>query len=77
MDVGSAARLAQHDLHVTEQVSNCAIPPYLFRPSIPDQAGRTSSHPDAILVTPCPTDPNIPPTPPSHRVLRSMRRNEV
>eukprot|EP00983_Pelagomonas_calceolata_P069182 1150284-Pelagomonas_calceolata.AAC.2 len=34
MDVGSADRLAQHDLHITEQISNRVIPPYLFDPSI-------------------------------------------
>eukprot|EP00983_Pelagomonas_calceolata_P086756 1156826-Pelagomonas_calceolata.AAC.2 len=77
MNVGSADPLAQHDLHITEQVSNCAIPSYLFDPSIPDQARLTSSRPDAILVTPCPANPSKPPTPSSHRVLRSMRRNEV
>eukprot|EP00983_Pelagomonas_calceolata_P049460 1141528-Pelagomonas_calceolata.AAC.1 len=67
MDVGSADRLAQHDLHITEKASNRFIPPYLFDPSIPDQARRTSSRPDAILVTPCPAIPNRPPTPSSHR----------
>eukprot|EP00983_Pelagomonas_calceolata_P022029 691451-Pelagomonas_calceolata.AAC.1 len=36
MDVGSAGRLAQHDLHITEQISNRDISPYLFDPSIPD-----------------------------------------
>eukprot|EP00983_Pelagomonas_calceolata_P032644 1023438-Pelagomonas_calceolata.AAC.1 len=77
MDIGSADRLAQHDLHISEQVSNRVIPPYLFKPSILDQARHTSSRPDAILVTPCPANPNRPPSPPSHRVLRSMRRNEV
>eukprot|EP00983_Pelagomonas_calceolata_P122381 1160902-Pelagomonas_calceolata.AAC.10 len=77
MDVGSADRLAQHDMHITEQISNRIIPPYLFDPSIPDHARRTSSHPHAILVTPCPANPNRPPTPSSHRVLHSMRRNEV
>eukprot|EP00983_Pelagomonas_calceolata_P052959 1143082-Pelagomonas_calceolata.AAC.3 len=76
MDVGIADRLAQHDLHITEQVSNRVIPPYLFDPSVPDRARRTSSRPDAILVTPCPTYPNRPPNPPSHRVLRSIRCNE-
>eukprot|EP00983_Pelagomonas_calceolata_P008698 283885-Pelagomonas_calceolata.AAC.1 len=29
MDVGSADRLAQHDMHNTEQISNRVIPPYL------------------------------------------------
>eukprot|EP00983_Pelagomonas_calceolata_P040927 1137826-Pelagomonas_calceolata.AAC.1 len=76
MDIGSADRLAQHDLHITEQISNRVIPPYLFKPSIHDQASRNSSHPDPILVTPCSTNPNKPPTSPSHRVLRSMRHNE-
>eukprot|EP00983_Pelagomonas_calceolata_P050020 1141767-Pelagomonas_calceolata.AAC.7 len=76
MDVGSADRLAEHDLHVTEQVSIHVIPPYLFDPIIPDQARRTFSRPDAISVTPCRMNPNRPPYPPSHRVLRSMRRNE-
>eukprot|EP00983_Pelagomonas_calceolata_P074981 1152800-Pelagomonas_calceolata.AAC.1 len=75
MDVGGADRVAQHDLHVTEQVSHRDIPPYLFDSSIPDQARRTSSRPDAILVTPCPADPNRPTTPPSHQLLRSMRCN--
>eukprot|EP00983_Pelagomonas_calceolata_P079551 1154740-Pelagomonas_calceolata.AAC.1 len=45
MDVGSADRLAQHDLHITEQVSDRDIPPYLFDPSNCDQAGRNSSRP--------------------------------
>eukprot|EP00983_Pelagomonas_calceolata_P113418 1159981-Pelagomonas_calceolata.AAC.4 len=75
MDVGSADRLAQHDLHITKQVSNRVIPPYLFDLSMPDQARRTSSCPNIILVTPCPANPDRPPTPPSHQVLRSMRRN--
>eukprot|EP00983_Pelagomonas_calceolata_P019422 610584-Pelagomonas_calceolata.AAC.2 len=76
MDVGSADRPAQRDLHITEQITNRVILPYLFEPSIPDQTRRNSSRPDAILVTPCPTNPNRPPTSPSHLVLRSMRRNE-
>eukprot|EP00983_Pelagomonas_calceolata_P070028 1150601-Pelagomonas_calceolata.AAC.1 len=76
MDIDSADRLAQHDLHITEQISKLVIPPYLFDSSIPDQARCTSSHTDAILVTPCPANLNRPPTPPSHRVLLSMRRNE-
>eukprot|EP00983_Pelagomonas_calceolata_P057152 1144939-Pelagomonas_calceolata.AAC.7 len=76
MDVGSADRLAQYDLHITEQVSNHVIPPYLFDLSIPDQARRSSSRPDALLVTPCPANSNGPPTSPSHRVLHSMRRND-
>eukprot|EP00983_Pelagomonas_calceolata_P060954 1146606-Pelagomonas_calceolata.AAC.1 len=76
MDVGSADCLDQHDLHITEQTSNRVILPYLFKPSIPDQDRRSSSRPNDILVMPCPANPNIPPTPPSHQVLRSMRRNE-
>eukprot|EP00983_Pelagomonas_calceolata_P046061 1139988-Pelagomonas_calceolata.AAC.2 len=58
MDVGSADRLAQHDLHITEQVSDRVMPPYLFHPSLPDQAKRISSRPDAVCQTctkaPCP-----------------------
>eukprot|EP00983_Pelagomonas_calceolata_P000395 13014-Pelagomonas_calceolata.AAC.1 len=77
MNVGSADHLAQHDMHITEQISNRVIPPHLFETSIPDRARRTSSRPDAILVTPCPANPNRPPTPSSHRVLCSMRRNKV
>eukprot|EP00983_Pelagomonas_calceolata_P119556 1160618-Pelagomonas_calceolata.AAC.1 len=99
---GSADRLAQYDLHITEQVSNHAIPPrsspHLFNPSIPDQARRTCSRPGAILASLYASAklpswagtaqhrlcnpffsfpyPNRPPTPPSHRVLRSLRRNE-
>eukprot|EP00983_Pelagomonas_calceolata_P029986 938827-Pelagomonas_calceolata.AAC.1 len=49
---------------------------YLLDPSIPDQTRRTSSHPDAILVTPCPANPNRPPTRPSQQVLRRMRHNK-
>eukprot|EP00983_Pelagomonas_calceolata_P038713 1136893-Pelagomonas_calceolata.AAC.1 len=49
VDIGSADCLAQHDLHITEQVPNRVIPPYLLHPSIPDQTRRTSSRPDAIL----------------------------
>eukprot|EP00983_Pelagomonas_calceolata_P010428 338520-Pelagomonas_calceolata.AAC.1 len=48
-DVGSADRLNQHDLHITNQVSNRAMPPFLFHLSISDQARRTSSRPDAVL----------------------------
>eukprot|EP00983_Pelagomonas_calceolata_P070175 1150679-Pelagomonas_calceolata.AAC.1 len=77
MDVGSTDWLAQHGLHITEQISNLVMPPCLFDPSIPDQARRTSSRPDAILITPCPANSNRPPTPSSHRVLCSMRRNGV
>eukprot|EP00983_Pelagomonas_calceolata_P046097 1139996-Pelagomonas_calceolata.AAC.2 len=80
MDVGSAESLAQLNLHITEQASNRVIPPrwspYLFDPSIPDQARCNSSHPDAVLVTPCPANPNRLPTPPSHWALCSMRRND-
>eukprot|EP00983_Pelagomonas_calceolata_P065696 1148696-Pelagomonas_calceolata.AAC.1 len=73
MDVGSADRLAQHDLHITEQVSYRVVPrgmgaPYLFDPSIFDQTRRNTSRPDAVLVTPCPTDPTRPLTGPSHQV---------
>eukprot|EP00983_Pelagomonas_calceolata_P086696 1156808-Pelagomonas_calceolata.AAC.2 len=50
MDVGSAGRLAQHDLHIPEQVSNRVIPTQLFNPSTSDQARHTSSRPIAILV---------------------------
>eukprot|EP00983_Pelagomonas_calceolata_P058270 1145415-Pelagomonas_calceolata.AAC.5 len=60
MNAGSAGRLAHHDLHITEQVSNRVMPPYLFITNIPDQASRNSSRPNAILVTPCPTNPNRP-----------------
>eukprot|EP00983_Pelagomonas_calceolata_P027209 855271-Pelagomonas_calceolata.AAC.1 len=67
MDVVSADRLAQHDLHITEQVYNRVTPLYLFNSSIPDQARQTSSRPNAILVTPCPASPNRPPPPSSHR----------
>eukprot|EP00983_Pelagomonas_calceolata_P125257 1161194-Pelagomonas_calceolata.AAC.3 len=42
---------------------------------IPAQASCNSSRPDAILVTPHPTDLDRPLTPPSHRVLRSMGRS--
>eukprot|EP00983_Pelagomonas_calceolata_P001361 46545-Pelagomonas_calceolata.AAC.6 len=41
MDVGSADRLAQHDLHIPKQ--------YLFDPSQPAIS-------DAVLVTPCPAN---------------------
>eukprot|EP00983_Pelagomonas_calceolata_P026937 846217-Pelagomonas_calceolata.AAC.1 len=57
---------------VPEQISDRAVPSYLFKPMIPIQTRRNSSHPDAILVTPHPTNPKRPPTPPSHRVLCSM-----
>eukprot|EP00983_Pelagomonas_calceolata_P026150 821885-Pelagomonas_calceolata.AAC.1 len=49
MDVGCADCLDQHDLQITEQASSRVIPPYLFDPSIPGQARRISSRPDAIL----------------------------
>eukprot|EP00983_Pelagomonas_calceolata_P026852 843365-Pelagomonas_calceolata.AAC.1 len=71
LDAGNTNRLAQHDLQVPEQICNRAVPSYLFRPTIPIQTRRNSSRPDAILVTPHPTNPSRPPTPPSHRVLRS------
>eukprot|EP00983_Pelagomonas_calceolata_P075218 1152901-Pelagomonas_calceolata.AAC.6 len=72
LDAGNTNRLAQHDLHVPEQVSNRAVPSYLFKPMIPIRARHNSSRPDAILVTPHLTNPNRPPTSTSHRVLRSM-----
>eukprot|EP00983_Pelagomonas_calceolata_P028664 897522-Pelagomonas_calceolata.AAC.1 len=53
MDVCSADRLAQHDLQITEPISNRVAPPYLFDPSIPDQGRHTSSRPDAILPRSC------------------------
>eukprot|EP00983_Pelagomonas_calceolata_P115917 1160252-Pelagomonas_calceolata.AAC.1 len=76
-DVGSADRLAQHGLHIIEQVSNRVIHLYLFDPSTPDQAGCNSSCPNAILVNPCPANPNRPPTSPSHWALRSMRSDDA
>eukprot|EP00983_Pelagomonas_calceolata_P123431 1161003-Pelagomonas_calceolata.AAC.11 len=72
LDAGTTNCLAQHDLQVPEQISNHAAPSYLFKPIIPIQTRRNSSRPDAILVTPHPTNPKRPLTPPSHRVLRSM-----
>eukprot|EP00983_Pelagomonas_calceolata_P134641 1162078-Pelagomonas_calceolata.AAC.7 len=49
--------------------------------ALKDDLGKVSFYkkdiPDAILVTPCLANQNRPPTPSSHRVLRSMRRNEV
>eukprot|EP00983_Pelagomonas_calceolata_P121848 1160841-Pelagomonas_calceolata.AAC.1 len=72
---GSADRLAQHDLHITKQVSNRGYlrgvwSPYrveekeVTHPSIPDQARCTSSRPDTILVTPCPATQVDHPLPP-------------
>eukprot|EP00983_Pelagomonas_calceolata_P117729 1160441-Pelagomonas_calceolata.AAC.2 len=72
LDAGNADRLAQHDLHVPKQVSNRALPSYLFKPRTPTQVRCNSSRPGAILVTPCPANPSRLP-PPSHRELRSMR----
>eukprot|EP00983_Pelagomonas_calceolata_P051400 1142385-Pelagomonas_calceolata.AAC.4 len=76
MDVGSADRLVQHDLHIIDQVSNRVIPPYLFDPSIPDQDRCSSSCPNAILVTPCTTNPNRPRASPSHQALHNWRGNK-
>eukprot|EP00983_Pelagomonas_calceolata_P013776 441275-Pelagomonas_calceolata.AAC.1 len=67
LDVGNTNRLAQHDLQVPEQICNHVVPSYLFKPVIPIQTRRNSSRPDTFLVTPHPTNPNRPPTPPSHR----------
>eukprot|EP00983_Pelagomonas_calceolata_P033894 1061917-Pelagomonas_calceolata.AAC.1 len=75
LDTGNTNRLAQHDLQVPEQVSNRVVPSNLFKPTISIQNRRNSSRPDAILVTPHPTNPNRPPPPPSDRVLRSMGSN--
>eukprot|EP00983_Pelagomonas_calceolata_P065502 1148607-Pelagomonas_calceolata.AAC.20 len=68
--------LAQHNLHIPDHVSNRVIPSYLSDPSFPDQARCNSSRPDAILVTPCLTNPNRYLTSHTHRVLRSMRGNK-
>eukprot|EP00983_Pelagomonas_calceolata_P021026 660849-Pelagomonas_calceolata.AAC.1 len=84
VDVGSADRLAQRDLHITEKVSNRTIPqrsPYRFDPSILDEDRCSSSRPYAVLVTPSPANPNRPPTLPSRStcpswVLRSTRHND-
>eukprot|EP00983_Pelagomonas_calceolata_P065909 1148783-Pelagomonas_calceolata.AAC.1 len=67
LDADNTHRFAQHDLQVHEQVSNCAVPSYLFKPMIPNQTRRNSSRPDAILVTPHPTNPNRPPLHPHTR----------
>eukprot|EP00983_Pelagomonas_calceolata_P003504 114248-Pelagomonas_calceolata.AAC.1 len=75
LDASNTNRLGQHDLQVPEQISNHAAPSYLFKPMIPIQTRCSSSRPDAILVTPHPTNSNRSPTPPSHRVLRSMGSN--
>ncbi len=75
VDAGSSDRLAQNDLHVPENVSNRTVPSYLFKQNIPEQVRRTSSRPDAILVTPQPTNTNMQAPPPSHRVLRSNTCN--
>eukprot|EP00983_Pelagomonas_calceolata_P127525 1161413-Pelagomonas_calceolata.AAC.1 len=69
LDAGNTNRLAQHDLQIPEQVSNRTVSSYLFKTK------RKSNPPDAILVTPHPTNQNRPPTPPSHQVLRSMGSN--
>eukprot|EP00983_Pelagomonas_calceolata_P001444 48154-Pelagomonas_calceolata.AAC.1 len=66
LDACKTNRLAQHDLQVHKQASNRAVPSYLLKPMIPNQTRRNSSRPDAILVTPYPTDPYRSPTPPSH-----------
>eukprot|EP00983_Pelagomonas_calceolata_P131928 1161822-Pelagomonas_calceolata.AAC.2 len=71
LDAANTNRLAQQDLQVPEQTSNRAVPS-LFKPTIPIQTRRNSSRPDAMLVTPHPTNLNRPPTPPSHGVLHSM-----
>eukprot|EP00983_Pelagomonas_calceolata_P064935 1148371-Pelagomonas_calceolata.AAC.1 len=76
INVGSVDSLAQRDLHITEQVSNRILSPYLYDPSIPNQPRRNSSRPNAILITTCPANPYRPTTSPSHRVLRSMRDNK-
>eukprot|EP00983_Pelagomonas_calceolata_P045005 1139520-Pelagomonas_calceolata.AAC.2 len=56
------------------------FPPHLFEPRVQQevrgQARPNSSCSDDILLTPCPANPNKPLTSPSHRVHRSMRRNE-
>eukprot|EP00983_Pelagomonas_calceolata_P005114 166088-Pelagomonas_calceolata.AAC.1 len=49
LNAGKTNRLAQHDLQVPEQTSNRAVASYLFKPTIPNQTRRNSSHPDAIL----------------------------
>eukprot|EP00983_Pelagomonas_calceolata_P033109 1037255-Pelagomonas_calceolata.AAC.1 len=64
MGVCSTDHLAQHDLHITEQVSNRALPSNLFKSTVSMQSRRNNSRPDAILVTPHPTNPSIPPTSP-------------
>eukprot|EP00983_Pelagomonas_calceolata_P048453 1141049-Pelagomonas_calceolata.AAC.1 len=40
LDAGNTNHLAQHDLPFPEQISNCAVPSYLFKPMIPIQTRR-------------------------------------
>eukprot|EP00983_Pelagomonas_calceolata_P077664 1153954-Pelagomonas_calceolata.AAC.1 len=48
-DAGNTTRLAQHNQQVPEQISNRAVPSYLFKPMVPIRTRRNSSRPDAIL----------------------------
>eukprot|EP00983_Pelagomonas_calceolata_P003849 124815-Pelagomonas_calceolata.AAC.1 len=75
MDVGSRNHLGQHNVYINEQAYNRVIPPYIFGFSIPDRARCKCSRLDAILVTPCLTNPSRCASP-SHRVVCSMRGNE-
>eukprot|EP00983_Pelagomonas_calceolata_P005162 167908-Pelagomonas_calceolata.AAC.1 len=64
MDVGSAARLAQHDLHITERISNHVIPPtsltpaFLIKQDAPPAAPMLSWSLPALLT---PKDHLLPP----------------
>lgn len=55
LDAGIADRLASQDL--LKQIRYSAVNSCLFNPSIPAQAKCSSSRPNAVLVTPRPTDP--------------------
>eukprot|EP00983_Pelagomonas_calceolata_P068250 1149832-Pelagomonas_calceolata.AAC.2 len=46
LDAGNTNRVAQHYLQVPEQVSNCAVPSNLVKPTISIQTRRNSSRPE-------------------------------
>ncbi len=57
LDAGSTDRLAQQSLQIPQHANNRILPNWLFDARLFVRDRLTSSHPDAILVTPYPLNP--------------------
>jgi len=77
LDAGSTTHLAQQYLQIPEHASNRTFPRWLFDARLSARDKITSSRPDAILVTPLPTQKHkLPITPHLHQVPCSRQHSK-